>query len=331
MKITQIEPIIVDAGWRPWIFVKIETDEGITGWGECSDGKNPFGIAGAVRDLEPLLIGEDPRAYEMRWWDMLRGSRSSQGGIAAKAMAGLELAMLDIKAKALGISVVELFGGPIRDATRVYWSHCGNVRVRVNELLDVPPLRTWDDVTELGKEVVRRGYTALKSNILFPGDPGDVYIAGFGKGPNTTDGVVTNELLHHIEKLVGTFRDAVGPDIDLNLDLNFHFKPEACLRIARVLEQFNLLWLEIDMYDPQALRQLKDSTATPICTGETLYYMREFIPYFACHAADVFMVDMPWNGFTQSKKIGDLAEVYQLNMSPHNYYSHLSSFISAGL
>lgn len=331
MKITNIETLLVDAGWRPWIFVKMETDAGITGWGECSDGRNPFGIAGAISDLEPLLIGEDPRAYEMRWWDMLRGARSSPGGIAAKAMAGLELAMLDIKAKAANMSVVELFGGPTRDATRVYWSHCGNVRIRMNEQLGVPPLRTWDDITALGKEVVERGYTALKSNILMPGEPGDVYIAGFGKGPNSTDGVATNAMISHIEKLVGTFRDAVGPDIDINLDLNFHFKPEACIRIARVLEQFNLLWLEIDTYDPLAIRQIRDATATPICTGETLYYMREFIPYFESHAADVYMVDVPWNGFTQSKKIGDLAEVYQANMSPHNYYSHLSSFISASL
>ncbi len=331
MKITNIETLLVDAGWRPWIFVKIETDAGITGWGECSDGRNPFGIAGTVSDLEPLLIGEDPCAYEMRWWDMLRGSRSSLGGVVAKAMAGLELAMLDIKAKSLGISVVELFGGPIRDATRVYWSHCGNVRIRMSEQLGVPALHTWDDVTALGKEVVKRGYTALKSNILFPGDPGDVYIAGFGKGRNTTDGVATNAMLQHIETLVGTFRDAVGPDIDINLDLNFHFKPEACIRIARVLEQFKLLWLEIDMYDHQAIRQIKDSTSTPICTGETLYYTRQFLPYFESRAADVFMVDVPWNGFTQSKQIGDLAEVYQFNMSPHNYYSHLSSFISASL
>ena len=331
MKITNIETLIVDAGWRPWIFVKIETDEGITGWGECSDGMNPYGIAGTVTDLAGRLLGEDPRAYEMRWWDMLRGCRPSPGGIAAKAMAGLELAMIDIKAKALGIPVVELFGGPTRDRTRVYWSHCGNVRARMSEPLGVPPLRTWADVTALGKEVVARGYTAFKSNILLPGEPGDIYVAGFGKGPGNTDGVVTNALLHHIETLVGTFRDAVGPDIDINLDLNFNFKPEACLRIARVLEQFNLLWLEIDMYDPQALRQIKESTSTPICTGESLYQMAQFIPYFKARSADVFMVDVPWNGFAQSKKVGDLAEVYQFNLSPHNYYSHLSSFISAAL
>ena len=331
MKITNIETFIVDAGWRPWIFVRVDTDEGISGWGECSDGRSPYGVTGTVRDLTPLLIGKDPRAYEMRFWDMLRGTRQSPGGIAAKAIAGVELALIDIKARALGISVVELFGGPTREQVRVYWSHCGTSRARNSDLLNTPPLRTMDDIAALGREVVERGYTALKTNIVIPGDPASVYFGGFGGEPGTTDGVVTRQVLRHIETLIGTFRDAVGPDVDINLDLNFNFKPESCMRIARVLEQFDLLWLEIDMYEPDAIRQIKDSTSTKICTGENLFYMREFIPYFQARSADVFMIDVPWNGFAQSKKVGDLAEAYQLNVAPHNYYSHLSTCISASL
>ena len=92
-----------------------------------------------------------------------------------------------------------------------------------------------------------------------------------------------------------------------------------------------MLWLEIDMYDPEALLQIKESTTTRICSGENLFYMRDFIPYFELHAADVMMIDVPWNGFSQSKKIGDLAEVYQINIAPHNYYSHLATHISASL
>ena len=331
MKITNIETFIVDAGWRPWIFVRVDTDEGISGWGECSDGRSPYGVTGTVRDLTPLLIGKDPRAYEMRFWDMLRGTRQSPGGIAAKAIAGVELALIDIKARALGISVVELFGGPTREQVRVYWSHCGTSRARHYDLLNTPPLRTMDDIAALGREVVARGYTALKTNIVIPGDPANVYFGGFGGEPGTTDGVVSRQILRHIETLIGTFRDAVGPDVDINLDLNFNFKPESCMRIAQVLEQFDLLWLEIDMYEPDAIRQIKDATRTKICTGENLFYMREFIPYFQARSADVFMIDVPWNGFAQSKKVGDLAEAYQLNVAPHNYYSHLATCISASL
>ena len=331
MKITNIETFVVDAGWRPWIFVKVETDEGITGYGECSDGRNPNGVVGTIKDLTPLLIGKDPRPYEMRFWDMIRGSRQSPGGIAAKAIAGIECALVDIKAKALGISVVELFGGPTRDEVRVYWSHCGSSRARNFELIGVPPLKTMDDIAALGREVVEKGFTALKTNIVFPGDPASVYFPGFGGRSGTTDGNVTPQLLRHIETLIGTFREAVGPDVGINLDLNFNFKPEACMRIAKVLEQFDMLWLEIDMYDHAAIRQIKDSTTTKICTGENLYYMREYLPYFECRAADVFMIDVPWNGFAPSKKIGDLADVFQLNVAPHNYYSHLATYMSASL
>lgn len=331
MKITEITTYVVDAGWRPWIFVQIETDQGITGFGECSDGRNPRAVIGAIEDVKPLLIGRDPRAYEMRFWDMIRGTRQSPGGIAAKGIAGIELALVDIKARALGISVVELFGGPTREEVRLYWSHCGTTRARHYQLLGTPPLETMDDIAALGREVVSKGFTALKTNIVMPGDPASVYFTGFGGEPGTTDGTVSKRMLTHIETLIGTLRDAVGPEVDINLDLNFNFKPEACMRIAQLLEPFDLLWLEIDMYDHQAIRQIKDSTSTKICTGENLFYMREFIPYFESRAADVFMIDVPWNGFSQSKKIGDLAEVYQLNVAPHNYYSHLASFISASL
>ena len=331
MKVTNVETYVVDAGWRPWIFVQIDTDQGITGFGECSDGRNPKAVVGAVEDMKPLLINQDPRPYEMRFWDLIRGTRQSPGGIVAKAIAGIELALVDIKAKALGISVVELFGGPTRKDVRVYWSHCGTSRATSSELLGTPPLKTMEDIADLGREVVSRGFTALKTNIILPGEPASVYFPGFGGPPGTTDGTISNEMLNHIENLIGTFRSSVGSGVDINLDLNFNFKPESCMRIAQILEPFDLLWLEIDMYDHQAVRQIKDSTSTKICTGENLFYMREFLPYFNARAADVFMIDIPWNGFSQSKKIGDLADVYQLNVAPHNYYSHLSSFISASL
>ena len=331
MKITNIDTYIVDAGWRPWTFVKVETDEGITGYGECSDGKAPQGVVGTIKDLTPILLGKDPRAFEMRYWDMFRSTRQSPGGIAAKAMAGLDCAFIDIKAKALGISVTELFGGPIRDSVRVYWSHCGTSRVRAADLLGVPQLRTMEDISNLGREVVERGFTALKTNIVMPGEPAVVYGGGFAIGEGTTDGTVSTPMLRHIETLIGTFRDAVGPDVDINLDLNFNFKPEACIRIAKMLEQFDMLWLEIDMYSPDGLRQIKDSTDTKICTGENLYFMKDYLPYFQQRSADVFMIDVPWNGFSQSKKVGDLAEVFELNVAPHNYYSHLSTYMSASL
>ena len=331
MKITAVETFVVDAGWRPWTFVKIDTDEGITGYGECS-GATPYGVVGTIEDLKPLLVGKDPRPFETRFWDMAGGPiLQSPGGIGARAIAGVEAALIDIKAKSLGISVVEMFGGPTRDRVRLYWSHCGTIRAMASELVGTPPIRTMSDIADLGREVVNRGYTALKTNIVVPGEPASTGVGTFLGDMATTDQVVTTPMLRHIETLIGTFREAVGPDVDINLDLNFNFKTEGCMRIAKVLEPFDLLWLEIDMYDPEAVLQVKESTSTRICTGENLYYMREYLPYFQVHAADVFMVDVAWNGFSQSKKVSDLAQVFQLNVAPHNYYSHLGDFTSAAL
>ncbi|HWP47024.1 MAG TPA: mandelate racemase/muconate lactonizing enzyme family protein [Candidatus Limnocylindrales bacterium] len=331
MKITKVETIHCDAGWRPWSFVKIQTDEGLTGYGEFSNPRAPFAIAACVQDLTPLLLGRDPRPIEKLYWDMYRAMRQNPGGIAQQAIAGIDNALCDLKAKALGIPVYELFGGPTRDQVRLYWSHCGTYRAMYPQILGTPPLRSLEDIANLGREVVSRGFTALKTNIITPGDPPRVVWQGFGGGYGTTDQNITHTILRDIENLIGTLRQAVGEEVDICLDLNFNFKTEGNIRIAKAVEPFNLLWLEVDTYDPDALLQVKQSTTTRICSGENLYTLRGYRPFFDKHAMDIAMIDVPWNGFTQSKKIADLAETYEINIAPHNYYSHLSTLMSAHL
>jgi galactonate dehydratase len=331
MKIARVQTFHCDAGWRPWTFVKIETDDGLVGWGECSDGRNPRGVAACVQDYEGVLIGQDPRAVERLYWDMFRVARQNLGGVAHKGIAGVELALWDLKARALGIPVYELFGGPVRDRVRLYWSHCGTTRARHAAQLGLPPLRSLADVAELGHEVVRRGYTALKTNIILPGEPATVYSPGFAAGAGSTDGVVTPQILGAIERLIGTFRDAVGPEVGIALDLNYNFRTEGVMRIARVLEQFDMQWLEYDNWDPGALLQIKQSTSTRICSGESLVTTRQYRPFFELHAMDVAMIDVPWNGFSPSRRVADMAEAYEINVAPHNYYSHLSTLMSAHL
>jgi len=247
MKIARVEALHADGGWRPWTFVRIETDTGLVGWGECSDNRSPYGIAGSVRDLASVLVGQDPRPVERLYWDMLRATRQNYGGVSFKAMAGIELALWDIKAKALGVPVYELFGGPLRDRMRLYWSHCGTTRARMGSMLGTPPLKTYDDIAALGREVVARGFTALKTNMVIPGDPATVYFPGFASGINTTDGAPTVEILEAIDRL-----------------------------------------------------------------------------FLEKHAVDVAIIDVPWNGFSPSVQIGRLAEACEINIAPHNYYSHLA-------
>jgi len=131
--------------------------------------------------------------------------------------------------------------------------------------------------------------------------------------------------------LLSTFRRAAGPGVGLALDLNFNFKPEAARRICRALEPLGMMWVEMDMYDERALREVKDATSVTICSGENLYGLRDYRPYFEARAMGVVMIDVPWNGFAISKRVADLAESYELNVAPHNYYSHLSTMHSAHL
>jgi galactonate dehydratase len=331
MKIARVETFHCDGGWRPWTFVRIETDEGLVGWGECSDNRSPHGIAGCVRDMEDLLIGQDPRPVERLYWDMLRRTRQNLGGVTHKAIAGVELALWDIKAKALGVPVYELFGGPLRDRVRLYWSHCGTTRARLGTLLGTPALRTYDDIAALGREVVQRGFTALKTNIVIPGEPATVYFPGFASGINTTDGAPSVEILDAIERLIGTFRSAVGPRVGLCLDLNYNFRTEGALRIAKRLEPFDLQWVEYDTWDPQALLQIKQSTSTRLASCESLVTTRQYRPFLERHAMDVAIIDVPWNGFSQAVQIGRMAEAYEINIAPHNYYSHLADLHSLHL
>ena len=124
---------------------------------------------------------------------------------------------------------------------------------------------------------------------------------------------------------ISTFKEGAGPDVQIALDLNFHFKPLAARQICRVLEPLEMLWVEIDMYEPAGLAEIKHSTSVPITSGENLYGLREYRPYFESRAMDTVMTDVPWNGFARSRDVAMTAESYELNIAPHNYYSHLAT------
>ena len=330
MKIAKIEVLHCDAGWRPWTFIKILTDDGLIGYSECTDSHgSPRGITGVVKDLESLLIGKDPRPVEKIYWELYRATRQSPGSIIQKAIGGIENALWDIKAKALNVPVYELFGGPLRERMRVYWSHCGTTRARAAHLVGVKPLKTLDDVEQLGSEVVKKGFTALKTNIVILGENPSVYMPGFGKGTQNFDLNADRFIMENLESYIGRLRKAVGKNCDICLDLNFNFRTEGFIQIARAMEPFDLFWLELDSYDPKALKEVKTNTQISICSGENLYTNRDFRPFFEQYAMDVASVDIPWNGFLQSKRIADLAELYEMNVAPHNYYSHLATMISA--
>ena len=327
MKVAQVETLYCDAGWRPWIFLKATTDDGAVGWAEITDSHgSPHGLAGIVQDLAPNVVGRDPRAVERIVWDLFRATRQSPGSVIQKAIGGIENALLDLKAKALGVPVYELFGGPTRDTVEVYWSHCGTTRARAWEVTKTPKLASYDDVTELGREVVERGFRAFKTNIVVPGEEPQVLMPGFGGGGGT---IRAEEITTALTRLLEAFEEGTGGAARPIVDLNFNLEPEGCARVARALERFDLLWLEVDMFDAGALAHVRHVAPMPVCSGENLYGSRGFRPYLEAGGIDVASVDVIWNGFHQAKKIADLAETFEVNCAPHNYYSHLATFIAA--
>jgi L-alanine-DL-glutamate epimerase-like enolase superfamily enzyme len=247
--------------------------------------------------------------------------------VIQKAIGGIENALLDLKAKALGVPVYELFGGPMRDTVDVYWSHCGTTRARAWDVTNTPKLASYDDVQALGREVVERGFKVFKTNIVVPGDEPTVLMPGF-----QGDGLERNpspELEEALVRLLDAFEEGTQGKAEPIVDLNFNLTAEGVLRVARTLADHGLMWLEVDAFDPVSLSAIRANGAIPICSGENLYTNRGFRPYLEAGALDVASVDVIWNGFHQAKKIADLAETFEVNCAPHNYYSHLATFISA--
>lgn len=332
MKLAKIEMMHADAGWRPWSFVKATTVDGLVGWSECTDSHgSPLGMEGVVRDLAPLLIGQDPRRIGKILSEMHSRTRQSPGSIIQKAIGGIENALWDIKAKALGVPVYELFGGAIRETIPLYWSHCGTSRVRAWQTVQKPKIATIDDLQVFGSEVKDSGFKTLKTNIAILDNNPHVYMPGFFKSAGGPELNAERNILKPIDQWIGSMRRAVGSDIGIALDLNFNFKTDGYIKIGRMLEKYDLSWLEIDSYDPDALRQIKDSIHIPITSCENLYGVRQYRPFFVKHAMDTAAIDVIWNGFTESKRIAEMAELYEMNICPHNYNGHLSTLISMHL
>jgi L-alanine-DL-glutamate epimerase-like enolase superfamily enzyme len=176
--------------------------------------------------------------------------------------------------------------------------------------------------------VREKGFSALKTNIFLHEDgkprgwrPG--FASPFYPELNVDKAVLRN-LRGHLE----AFRDGAGPDMDILLDLNFNAKTEGYVKILRAIADLDMFWIEIDSYNAKALAYIRQQSAHPISSCETLLGLREFIPYFDAQSMDVAIIDAVWNGVWQSMKIANAAEAYEVNIAPHNFYGHLCSLMN---
>ena len=304
MRITKIEDLHCNAGWRDFSFLKITTDEGLVGWSEYMELYGSQGLSAVIRRLSERLIGQDPRPVE-RHTAFLHGvTRAAPGGINQQAIAAIENALVDLKAKALGIPVYELLGGPIRDRLRLYWSHCGSYQVMFGEQFrdwtGSPPIRSLNDVVAQGAEVARRGFKGLKTNIMrFDGGTQVCTCPGSTRRSHRTCRWMRGLVQAMVEQMAA-FRQGAGAGVGLHLDLNFNFRTEGYIRVAQAMEPFELTWLEMDSYDPRRRwRRSGAALRTRIASCESLFGRRQYRPFFEHQSVDVAIIDVPWNGILE--------------------------------
>jgi galactonate dehydratase len=330
MKIDRIEDLHCDAGWRTFSFLKITTDDGLSGWSEYTEADGSRGLTAVIRGMAEQLIGTDPRPVQAIDSFLYVKQVQAPNGVNQRAIAAIGNALLDLKGKALGVPVYELFGGPVRTRIPVYWSHCGTYRVRNHEMVGTKPLRTYDDIAALGAEVKSKGFKALKTNIMpWDGEKLTSLGQGFGRSPGWPALNCDRSFLDSLRKQLTAFREGAGADMGIHLDINYHFKTEGNIQVAKAVEPFDLTWLEIDNWDPAALALIRSRAPCPIASLESVTGRRAFRPFLDAYSTDVAIIDVIWNGFLESIKIAAMAEAYEVNVAPHNYYGHLCSAISA--
>lgn len=282
--------------------VRIDTDEGISGFGEANPDAGARGVVGMINFLKDGLLGEDPRNVE-RCWEKLRRKvfAGPQGGVFVIALSGIELALWDLAGKAAGQPVYRLLGGKFRDRIRLY-ADCGS---------GDDPAGSASGCADRAQRVVAEGFTAIKFDIDNLQHP-----AKFDAFNHTINGA---ELDSMVER-VAAVREAIGPNLDLAIDLHARYDVPSACRIARELEPFHLMWLEepIPAENIDALVRVRAQTRTPICAGENLYLRWGFRELLERGAVDVIEPDVPkCGGLAEAKKIANLAEMHYVPFAPH--------------
>jgi len=333
VRIEKLEILHADGGWRVFSFLKLTASGGLVGWAEFAEGFGAGGVSDLLLRFAPLVAGLDPRATGKLSATLQAATRLAPGGLNAQAIAAIENACLDIKAKALGVPVYALFGGPFRERLPLYWSHCGSFRVWRADFfendLGMAPVRTLDDLKALGAQARARGFRALKTNPLPLWEASKPFNSGFRIAPGFLDRSPDAAAIDEMKQVIAAFRDGAGPHTGIQFDLNFNQRPDGFIAIGRALEDCGLSWLEIDMHDPDALADVRRAIRIPVASLEAIHGLRAYRPYFERRAVDVAVVDVLWNGLLESTRIATLADAYEIDCAPHNFYGDLATLMSA--
>ena len=309
MKITKIVPWLVRAAgtyWGEYFFVEVRTDEGVIGWGEITTTTRIANraVAGTVRQINELLVGEDPAHIERLWHKIFRAfTYTGSRGATTNVISGIDIALWDIRGKVLGAPVHELLGGRVRDDILLYTHPNGR------------EFGTDEGVVREIRAIVESGHTALKFD-PFPHETGGADNDGY------LDGGMSRKGEHAAAKLTARIREIAGPDIEILIDAHGRFNVPTAIRLCRSLEDAGQIdWFEepVPVESYHALHQVRDKVNANISVGERLHTRWEVLPILENRLTDYLMPDVTWTGgITELKKIATLAETFYVPVSPHD-------------
>ena len=289
MKIAAVETFAVWGGARNNLFVVVDTDEGLSGVGESGLTGRELAVEGAVRHLAPLLVGEDPRRIEHLWQMMARGAFFPAQGATAAALSAIDIALWDIRGKALGVPVYDLLGGLCRDRV-VCYPHC-------NEL-GVEPL------VESARRAVAEGWKFVRWGLPPQGEV-------FEPRAAIRTGVAQFEAL----------RAALGEDVELCMDVHTRLDPADAVTLLRAVEPYRPFFMEdpVRAEDMNALRRVRGQTTVPIAAGEQFHSKWQFRQVIEEDLIDYARIDLCLaGGITEAKKIAAMAETHHIKLATHN-------------
>lgn len=293
MKITKIETHKHWVDWCNWMFVRIETDEGLVGWGEASLHGALDSVEAAIREFAPHLIGQDPAGPERHWHRLYNAWRWRAGAVFNTALAGIDLALWDLEGKRLGVPVHRLLGGAHRDKLRVYASHWLNAKM------------TPDEAHAGAKEAVRRGFT------------------GFKFSPLTHEALKADEsgAIRRATEVMAAAREGAGPDVDIFIECSESLSPRTAVMLDRAFAPYRPGWFEepVPFENAAVMVRLQREISTPIATGERLLSRYEYRELIENGGVKIIQPDlMHAAGITEVRRIASFADTYYIPVAPHN-------------
>jgi galactonate dehydratase len=292
MKITDVKTFVVDCYRTNWIFVKVYTDEGITGVGEATLEYKEHAVIGAIDHLRSYLIGKNPMNIELHYHNMYRDAYWRGGAVLMSALSAIETCLWDIASKYLGVPVYQLLGGRFRDSIKIY----------VNGWFS--GAKTPQEFAERAQSIVQKGVKAIKW------DPfGCAYMN------------ISHEQLDAALECVSAVKEAIPKSVDILIEGHGRFNVPTAIMIAKELEQFSPLWFEepVPPDNINALAEVKSKSPVAIAAGERFYTRYAYREVFEKSAADFIQPDVSHSGgIMECRKIAAMAEAYYLPFAPHN-------------